>query len=182
MVNTWQKFHDLAFQHASEPVPMIPVTVRPLVLTGALFKKGGYRSYCNYLSAIKTVHVEANHQWTQLLAHTGAWVTRSVLRGIGPAHQSCSFAFHKLCALPRHHEPLVECGPANPVHVALLASLFLLREVEASTAVVSSWTFDADLIDLTWALPSSRSDRLALGVKRTWGSLCGLPNFACPYQ
>ena len=38
MLNTWQKFHDLAFQHASEPVSMTPVTIRSLVLTGALFK------------------------------------------------------------------------------------------------------------------------------------------------
>ena len=96
MLNTWHKLHDLAFQHATEPVPMTPVTIRPLVLTGALFKKGGYRSYSNYLSPIKAVHVEAGYEWTQLLVHTGAWGTRNVVRGMGPARQSCSFAFHKL--------------------------------------------------------------------------------------
>ena len=41
MLNAWQKCHDLAFQHAAEPVPMTPVTIRSLLLTGALFKKGG---------------------------------------------------------------------------------------------------------------------------------------------
>ena len=100
LLNTWRAFHDLTFNQASPPIPMIPVTVRSLVLTGALFKRGGYRSYSNYLSAIKAVHVEAGYEWTQLLAHTGAWVTRSVVRGIEPARQSCSFAFHKLCTLP----------------------------------------------------------------------------------
>ena len=44
VLNTWQKFRDLAFQQSSEPVPMIPATVRSLVLTRVLFKKGGYRS------------------------------------------------------------------------------------------------------------------------------------------
>ena len=73
---------------------MTPVTIRSLVLTGALFKKGGYRSNSNYLSAIKAAHIEAGYDWTQLLAHTDGWVARSVVRGIGPARQSCSFAFH----------------------------------------------------------------------------------------
>ena len=39
VLNAWQKIHDLAFQHSSEPVPMIPVTVRSLVLTGLCSRK-----------------------------------------------------------------------------------------------------------------------------------------------
>ena len=37
-------------------------------------------------------------------------------------------------------------------------------------------------MELTRALPSSKSDHLALGVKRAWGCLCDLPNFPCPYH
>ena len=58
----------------------------------------------------------------------------------------------------------MKSGPSNPIHVALLASLFLLREVEASAAKVSSWTLDADLMELTWALPASKCDHMALGI------------------
>ena len=50
---------------------MTPVTIRSLVLTGALFKKGGYRSYSNCLSASNAVQVGAGYEWTQLLARTG---------------------------------------------------------------------------------------------------------------
>ena len=78
-MNTWRKFHALAYQQSSVPVPMIPIIVRSLVLTGGLFKKGGYRSYPNYLSAIKAVHVEANRQWCQLLSHTAVWVFQECL-------------------------------------------------------------------------------------------------------
>ena len=48
--------------------------------------------------------------------------------------------------------------------------------------MISSWALDFELMELTRALPSSKSDHLALGVKRTWGFLCDQPNFACPYH
>lgn len=182
LLNTWRKFHDLTFQQSSVPAPMIPITVRSLVLTGAMFKKGSYRPYPNYLSDIMAVHVEANRQWCQLLTYTAVLVSRSYLRGIGPVRQSCRVAFAELCALPRHPEPLVKSGPSNPIHVALLSPLFLLREVDASTAKVSSWAFDGDRMELTWVLPASKCDHMPLGVKRSCGCLCGLANFACPYH
>ena len=76
-----------------------------LQAVGALFKSGGYRSFANYLSAAKAMHIEAGHEWTQLLAHTATWVTRSVLCGIGPSRQSCSFLFVRLCGLDRLPDP-----------------------------------------------------------------------------
>ena len=68
------------------------------------------------------------------------------------------------------------------MHLALLASVCLLREVEASTAVVSAWTFDHEAMEVTWMLPPSKSDHLALGATRTWGCLCDIPNFCCSYH
>ena len=83
---------------------------------------------------MRAKHIEAGHDWGQLLQHTSSWFTRSVMRGIGPDRQSCSFDVPKLCALPRSPAPLTEPGPCNPYHVAILATLFLLREVEVTTA------------------------------------------------
>ena len=79
-------------------------------------------------------------------------------------------------------DALVVNGPQNPVHLALLASLFLLRELEVGTANLSAWTFDTSSEELTWLLPSSKSDHMALGVTRSWGCLCDLPGFTCPYH
>jgi hypothetical protein len=162
-VNTWRRFHVLAFSGCVPEVPMIPITPRGLVHIAALFKSGGYRAFPNYLSAAKAMHVEAGFEWDQLLAHTGAWVSRSVLRGIGPARQSCSFNFSKLVELSRPHTPLVPGGPHSPMHFALLSSLFLLREVEASNALVGAWTFDRVALEITWYLPSGKTDHMALG-------------------
>lgn len=66
--------------------------------------------------------------------------------------------------------------------MALLASLYLLREVEASTATLSAWTLGHDELELIWNLPGSKSDRMELGVKRAWPCVCGLAALFCPYH
>ena len=182
LVRTWAHFHNEAFGHYDTPPPVLPITVQALVVIGSLFKAGGYRSYANYVSAIKAEHIEAGHPWDEIIAHTSSWVTRSVLRGIGPARQSCGFNFERLRLLPRQHDPLTELGPHNPMHLALLASMFLLRELEVTTARTSAWTFTSDPPEIAWLLPSSKSDHLALGVTRSWPCLCGIPTVPCPYH
>ena len=181
-LNTWSRFHHLAFKDCLPAVPLYPVTPCTLVSIAALFKAGGYRGFANYLSAAKSAHIEAGFVWDQLLAHTGSWVTRSVLRGIGPARQSCCFDYPRLCALARPHLPLVSGGPHSPVHMVLLACIFLLREVEVSNSMRSAWSFDLDSLEVTWHLPASKADHLALGTKRTWGCLCEVAGFGCPYH
>ena len=182
LLSTWHRFHHAALDSPTSVTPVLPVTIRSLVVVGALFKRGGYRSFDNYVSAIKGQHIEAGHGWTQLHAHTARWVSRSVTRGIGPARQSCSFDFRRLCLLPRTSEPLVTNGPQQPIVMALLATIFLLREVEVSTSVAAAWRFDHACLEVSWNLPGSKSDHLALGVSRTWPCLCGLDNFFCPYH
>ena len=182
LLKTWRLFHHEAFGHECPEVPVLPITVRKLVIIGAMFKIGGYRSYSNYVTIIRSQHLEAGFLWCQLLLHTSGWVTRSVLRGIGPERQSCSFAVPRLLALPRDHEPLVPLGPYNPVHLTILATLFLMREVEATTARVSAWTFHMDTLELKWHLPASKSDHLALGVHRTLPCFCDLDSLPCAFH
>ena len=93
---TWDRFHNVAFALQQPPVPVLPVTTLSLVTVAALFEEGGYRSSPNYLATIKSAHIEAGHERCQLLHHTAAWCTRSVLRGIGPSRQSCAFDFGKI--------------------------------------------------------------------------------------
>lgn len=179
---TWRKIHELFFTGEPTTVPVYHVAPRSLVLVGALFENGGCRTFANYDSAAKAAHIEERFEWDQLNAHTTGCVTRSVLRGIGPARQNCSFHLARLCRLPRPTTSIVRGGPQAPVHLALLASIYLLPEVEASTATVSAWDLDAVDMELTWSLLFSKTDRLALSTKRTWGCLCGLEGFFCPYH
>lgn len=138
LLSTLQYFHKLPFEDSETEVPVYPLTLGSLLVIASLFKKGGYRPFPNYLSAAKGAHIEAGREWTQLLAHIATWVDRSVLRGIGPARQSCSFDLRKLCLLPRSPAAVVAAGPQQPVRLALLATLFLLREVEASPALLKA--------------------------------------------
>ena len=103
LLRGWQRYHLLAHRHLEVPPPTYPVTADSIIRVDSLFKKGGYRSFPNYLSAAKARHVEGprHAEWTQLHDHTGKRVTRSVLRGIGPARQSCPFHF-KVCVTSRN--------------------------------------------------------------------------------
>ena len=184
LLRGWEHYHVLSHRHLADPPGTYPVTADSIIRVGSLFKKAGYRSFPNYLSAAKARHIEGPPaaEWTQLHDHTGKWVSRSVLRGIGPARQSCPFHFKRLCELPKQTLPLVDGGPVQPMHLALLSTLFLLREVESGTANISAWSFDHVDKEISWNLPGSKTDPLALGTTRTWGCLCELRDFACPYH
>ena len=116
LLTTWRRFQGEAFGTESPVVEMLPVTVCSLVVIGSKFKRSEYRSFPNYVSAIKAVHIEAGHQWSQLLTHTSGWVTPRT-----------PFHVFKPCNMRHNPAPIVRGGPQPPVHLALLSTIFLLR-------------------------------------------------------
>lgn len=181
LLKTWRRFHSLAFGGVDSD-SFLPLTPERVQAVGSLFKAGKYRSFPNYLSAAKIAHVEAGHHWDQQVELVAKWVSRSVLRGIGPARQSCAFKMSRLLALPRSMRALAEGGPQWPVHAVLLGTLYLMREVELAATQVRHLSFNHDLQEVTWELSMSKTDPLALGTRRTWGCLCGVPALPCPYH
>jgi hypothetical protein len=182
--NTWARFHSLAFSSLRPPhtLEVLPLSSRKIIAVGALFKAGDFRSFANYLSSMKTEHLDAGHDWSPLLDHVCRWVTRSVLRGIGPARQSHPLPIALLLTLPRTTAPLVEGGFHSPVAATLLACIFLLREVELAATRVDHVTFDHPAQTVSWLLTASKTDPLAQGTSRTWGCLCEVPGLPCPYH
>lgn len=89
VVGTWTRFHHLAFGTA---LVVLPSTVCKLTAIAAFYKARNYRSFANHVSAIQGRHIEAGFNWTEHLEYIARWVTRSVLRGIGPARQSHQMA------------------------------------------------------------------------------------------
>ena len=68
------------------------------------------------------------------------------------------------------------------LETAIAGTWFLLREVEASNAVVADLVFDRGLDDLVvvrWRLPASKSDQAAAGVERGHGCCCYACQCAC---
>jgi hypothetical protein len=184
LLSTWRGFHSNARQVSGILLPedIVPVTVLGLEVIAAYFKRGGYRSYPNYLSAIRSLHIESGHPWTAQLDSLGRWTTRSVLRGIGPARQSRPFKLADVMALAQVDGPLVPGGPRFPLQAVLLGSMFLLREVELAGVTVDNVLLCERLKEVTLKLTSSKSDSMALGTTRTWGCICGVPTLPCPFH
>jgi len=180
-LRTWTAFHREWFGASPE---VIPVTIPGMLAVSAMFKKAGYRSFGNYLSSVKALHVQSGHDWSQQHEQAARWCTRSVLRGIGPARQSAPLDLLAVHALNLGPEPVCDGGPVDPAAMFTLVAYFLLREIEASLAVVSSWTVRTDIQIIIWLLPASKTDPLALGCTRSWGCLCGGTRCGvpCPYH
>ena len=142
-LSTWTKFHRAAFGSVA---PIFPITVYTLIVVSSLLKKGKYRSFENYLSTIRGLHIEQHHLWTQEIEHTSKWCKRSVLRGIGPARQSCPLLLVPLLVLNALMEPWFVGGPLFPLRACFVAkyfwhakSSFLMRAAGASSAMTQRW-------------------------------------------
>ena len=184
LIGTWSKFHaEARSRPGGEGLgPLFPLTSLGMMAVASLFKAGGYRSFANYLSAVKGKHIEEGHYWSEQLDQTGRWITRSVLRGIGPARQSRPLCIKKLLELEDKEEPVTDDGPVWPLRAILLGSIFLLREVELASAQVRHLQLDHVSREITWHLASSKTDPSAMGTKRTWGCLCDARTLPCPYH
>ena len=83
LYNTWSDFHRRWF--GSDDV--LPLTPGKIAAVAAMFKQGRYRSYPNYLSRLKMLHM-MQHSWSDSLEVEARQSARSVLRGIGPPRQT----------------------------------------------------------------------------------------------
>ena len=167
---TWAKF--LEVWHG-ETVPMLPVEPQDISIVGALMKERGYRSFANYVSNIKQMHIKAGYAWTpqhELEQRQGA---RSVTRGQGPPRQAAPFDDGAVAALEVGTQPVCAGGPINPVGTVVLGAAFLLREIEVAYARLGHLDFDACSMKATLLLPVSKTDVTAVGCSRSWGCTCG---------
>ena len=181
---TWTLFHTRVYGpvHGSNWSPVLPLIPEQVIAVASLFKAGGYRSFANYWSSIKSKHLDEGFTWTENLTHVGRWTTRSVLRGIGPARQSQAISLDLVMRLPLLYEPLVPLGPTHPREAFLLSSMFLMREVELSATCVKHLTLNDDEPAVAWRLSASKTDPQAHGVTRSWGRLCEHSALPCPYH
>ena len=185
--NAWQTFHDAAFNTNLEPnspewTDMIPLTIDKIFTVASLFKVGQYKSYCNYLQAVKEIHLR-DHEWSTRLAKAAKDSIRSVSRGLGPAKQAAAFDLNKVFTLPDTVEPLVLHGPILAINMTIIGSFFILREIEISLALARSVTVDYTTQRICWNLPASKTDPKGLGKTRSWGCTCnGFLNTPCPFH
>ena len=169
LLRTWTQFHSKWYGDH----PVLPLTPEKITRVSALFKLGGYKAYKNYLARAKEFHVSQGYPWSDLLDHTAKRYTRSVLRGVGAAHRSENFDLQKVLEAAKSIRSLSPTGPFNPVALVLTATVFLLRELEASAIEMHDVTLTDTMVTLR--LPVSKVDWQAKGCTRSWNCVCVRP-------
>ena len=162
---------------------MLPLTPEKVRAVSACFKEGRYSTFPNYASRIKDHHVEAGFAWSPALDRAMARASRSVLRGIGPSIGAMALPLFSIAALAYTGDPMDNKLPVNIVALTIIASLFMLREVEASLLKVKHVFLDAGRKTVRLYLASSKTDPTARGCFREWGCLCGEAGArVCPFH
>ena len=139
---------------------------------GCLMKAMGYRSFSNYVSAVKQSHVKAGFRWTAQHELESKQGLRSVTRGQGPPRQSAPLVVDDVLVLELSADPLCEKGPVNPKGVFLLGAGFMLREIEVAYARLAHLRVDTVKHRVSFDLPVSKTDPTAVGCTRVWGCTC----------
>ena len=107
---------------------------------------------------------------------------RSCSRHLGSPKQAAPLPLAELATL-QGDEPLAKGGPRWPARSALLASWWLLREIEASNAIRAHISVLEEEKKVDWRLPCSKTDWKALGATRSHSCSCELAASAlCPYH
>ena len=176
---TWESVAKAAgYDRAFDLVPDLIYSVM-----GAL-DKAGYRSAELYLEVAKQRHIEKGQPWTAQLALAAKCAKRACQRGRGPAKQAQPLPLADVSTLTDVSNPLAPGGPEWAVRSTVLASWWLLREIEASNTLLAHVQVDPREKLIKWNLPSSKADWRALGATRTHTCSCaeqGSPAL-CPYH
>ena len=157
-----------------EPYPRTPAK---LVLMTALLRAGRYRSAEHYVSDARGEHVRRGHPWTDLLDHERRLAIRGATRGLGPARQAAPFDLDAIADIKGDvFTELPADSPALPIDAVIVASWWLLREIELATLRLDQVSFiqvpGSVCGDAAINLPISKADPRALGYIRTLSCTC----------
>ena len=162
--------------------PGFPLTVEAIYKVSGVLKASGYRSVANYLDAAKGEHLDLGFPWTTVLARAYKRAIRSAKRNLGPAKQAQPIPLVSLAAFKvQVSEP--PGTPMFPGRSCLLASWWLLREIEASHAKLSHVKLHVSSMEAVFTLPNSKTDFQALGTTRSHSCSCSSTGSdLCPFH
>ena len=178
---TWVAIHEEWFGTGPSALPVLPLEPCSIKAVVSALIKGGYRSAPNYVSMAKDKHTEF-HQWTSMLEREQHKANRASTRGLGPSHQCAELPV--LLAYKAAGDILGK--PGDPVGIRCLiviASFFVLREIEVSLLLVRCVSFDWTRSVVSILLPATKTDPSAHSVTRQWGCVCsGNRDTPCPFH
>ncbi|CAK0849002.1 unnamed protein product [Prorocentrum cordatum] len=153
-------------------------------LKGKANGKGGLPGFPAYMAKAKEARALAGWPWDEQPDLARRKATASVLWGPGVARQSAPFDLN--AAVKAVREGSVYLGPlarVGWVNFLIVASMFVMREIEAAFAKVGHVTLNRAERKVSLRLPVSKRDPRAVGCARTWGCTCAsrLSRELCPY-
>ena len=174
----WVESHHDWFCGTCDPLPLTPMK---MMAVAAMFRKGHYRRFPNYMQRIVDEHREQGFAFSEGLQHMRRKCERAVSRGIGPGEQSEDYDLVTVSNLDMDSEPVVENGPVCPKELLIVGGFWVLREIEASAIDLDDVTLERGSRKASIRLTASKTDVEAKGVARTWGCVCSRVKGPCPY-
>ena len=167
---TWVAFDRVMAEDGEEPLPL---TADKFVRAAACLKEGGYRSFRNFMSKAKEMHILEGHAWDDLLRTIARKATLSVERGMGPPRQSAPFDLDELLGFASTQVVCRTVGaPIGWCHLLVVGTFFVMREIEIAAALAVHVRIDVDKQIVYLRFPASRTDVTGIGCTRSWACPC----------
>ena len=169
----------------------LPVTTESIVEVSAVVRSAGYRSVVSYLYEARSRHIRAGYNWDGKLDAAIADCKRAVLRAAGPVARAQEIKLDwwlKLEAIfgwDPFSEEAEGSAPNGGLRTWIVATLFLLREVEISTLTIDSACvkFDHKVKVVSLHLSVQKNDPEAKGAWRSLACTCESGfSFDCPFH
>lgn len=160
-----------------------PFSLNPDMLydVAASLWKAKYRSLDSYLAVARQEMILKHGSLPESLMLHFKRISRAAARGKGPSKQAAELPFSRLPELGDSESPLSPLGPCFPTRLAILASWWMLREIEANNLTLECIRFDSDLAHLE--LPTSKVDPTGRGTTRSLCCTCSSTSSRlCPYH
>ena len=155
---------------AARPFPLVPSAVDGLRTLEAALKKGGHRTACEYSGWAKSQHCRAGFLWAELLQLTLKEVTRSVLRGLGPAKSAPAFGPERLASSERKKND-TKGRPGALIPTGICWALWMLKGAEAAALLGEQVEEDRSGMMMSIDLGPTKCDPAGIGCRRTL--VCG---------
>ena len=155
--------------------------VNMLYDTAAALWKANFRSLDCYLRAVKMEMTLAHGNLPESMIIHFKRVARAAARGRGPPKHATELPFARLTEIEDTEQPLTTGGPCYPRRMTIIASWWMLREIEAANLTLDCITITSDTARVL--LPASKTDKEGRGTSRSLACTCESALAAlCPYH
>ena len=119
----WVRLVKLWFGPGTEVIPVEPEHIQAV---GAIMKRHGYRSFSQYITRARDLHIKCGFAWSPKLVQEASQGVRSVTRGQGPPRQSAPLDVDAVRGMNVEIDPVVPDGVLNAGDAFVLGAAFLL--------------------------------------------------------